>query len=133
AARALVIVAQCTFHSDATTMVSASVWAANLAERAGGAVQIAASYGGIGMALGIARLTGPARAYFAMSRAAGEASGDEAGLGVGARAEMLWLQACGGAWDRARSIAEEEIARARRLHDPLHLAQVEQIAVVCDR
>lgn len=103
AALAMQRLSQRFYFLDAVAMVAGSLWAVNLAERAGGDVQVATPYGMLGMTLGIGHLPALSRRYFALARAAAAETGDDDGLVMSLYAEATCLSG-EGAFPAARAL-----------------------------
>ena len=109
---------------DALAMVGASLWSVNHAESGG--VKVAQPYGMLGLTLGLSKLRGLARRYFALARDAAESTADDLGLGLTLIAESSWYLGEGD-WAPALRLTVEAAVVARRTNDQKNLGKAETL------
>ena len=116
ASAAMQRLAQRSYFLDANAMIAGSLWSVNLAERAGGAPQVALSYAMLGMVAGIARLRGPAQRYLGLARGSAREHGFASGLVDTDYAEATWRSGSA-EWGDVYRLLDAALERAHRLGD----------------
>ena len=96
------------YNFDALPMIATSLRAVNFAERAGGTVSAAATYGMLGMVVGISKLHRLGNVYADLARDVGCASGDRAGLVFALYAKAAWRMG-DAAWSEVRGLCREAL------------------------
>jgi tetratricopeptide (TPR) repeat protein len=116
------------YNFDALPMIASSLRAVNFAERAGGTVSAAATYGMLGMAVGISKLHALGNVYADLARETGRKADDRAGLVFALYAEAGW-RVGDGDWRDVRALCRDalEIGEAGGLPDPQDVAIAETL------
>jgi tetratricopeptide (TPR) repeat protein len=116
------------YNFDALPMIASSLRAVNFAERAGGTVSAAATYGMLGMAVGISKLHALGNVYADLAREAGRRADDRAGLVFALYAEAGW-RVGDGDWRDVRALCQDalEIGEAGGVPDPQDVAIAETL------
>ena len=116
------------YNFDALPMIASSLRAVNLAEHAGGNVSVAATYGMLGMAVGISKLHALGHLYADLARDVGRATNDRSGLTFALYTKAAW-RVGDGAWSEVRALCREalDVGAAGGEPDPQDVAIAETV------
>ncbi len=111
------------YNFDALPMIASALRAVNLAERAGSGVSVAATYGMLGMSVGVSKLHALGNRYSDLAREVARAGDDGVGLVFSLYTKAAWrIGDC--AWDEVRALCNEalEVGAATGAPDPQDVA-----------
>jgi tetratricopeptide (TPR) repeat protein len=114
------------FAEDGLGLVTASLLAVNLAERATGDGIVSLPYAQLGYLAGVAKLRALAAAYFARARRSAEAAGDFRDLADALTHEAL-LDACDGRFAHAEDLGRRALDRLAGTH---HAHETESVRII---